>query len=38
LTAEKILAARWAMNVLAETIRAVSEEYASLGKIPYSKH
>ena len=32
LTAEKIFEARWAMEVLAETIRRLGKEYASLGK------
>jgi RNA polymerase sigma-70 factor (ECF subfamily) len=32
LTAEKIFEARWAMDVLAETIKRLGEEYASQGK------
>ena len=32
LTAEKIFEARWAIGVLAEAIRRLGEEYASLGK------
>ena len=32
LTAEKIFEARWAIDVLAEAIRRLGEEYASLGK------
>jgi hypothetical protein len=32
LTAAKIFEARWAMDVLTETMRRLGEEYASLGK------